>query len=68
MTGVRGVLKLDVLYERPHTVSEFHTEVPQATAREGLAQGPYVVARAGFKSTNESPHPTTKYQDTLYSI
>jgi len=49
-------------------VSEFHTKAPQATASEGLAQGPYVAARAGFKpttlwtkgdkSTNESPHPT----------
>ena len=44
---------------------EFHAEAPQATASEGLAQGPYVVARVGFKpmtlrtkvveSTNESP-------------
>ena len=31
------------------TVSEFHTEVPQATASEGLAQGPYVAAGVGFK-------------------
>src|SRR6218665_3207950 len=28
------------------TVSEFHAEAPQATASEGLAQGPYVAARA----------------------
>jgi len=27
-------------------VSEFHTEAPQATASEGLAQGSYVAARA----------------------
>ena len=27
------------------TVSEFHAEAPQATASEGLAQGPYVAAR-----------------------
>src|SRR6218665_566042 len=33
------------------TVWEFHAEVPQATAREGLAQGSYMVARAGFKPT-----------------
>ena len=33
------------------TVSEFHTEAPQATVSEGLAQGPYVAARAGFKPT-----------------
>ena len=49
------------------TVSEFHAEVPQATASEGLAQGPYVAAREGFKptilqtkgdeSTNELPRP-----------
>ena len=49
------------------TVSEFHAEAPQATAREGLAQGHYVAARAGFEpatlrtkgdeSTNEPPRP-----------
>src|SRR6218665_2974244 len=33
------------------TVLEFHTEAPQATASEGLAQGPYVAARAGFEPT-----------------
>ena|SRR6218665_1170332 len=33
------------------TVSEFHAKAPQATASEGLAQGPYMVARAGFEST-----------------
>jgi len=27
-------------------VSEFHAEAPHATASEGLAQGPYVAARA----------------------
>ena len=47
------------------TVPEFHAEAPQATASEGLAQGPYVVARAGFEpatlltkgaeTTNEPP-------------
>ena len=51
------------------TVSEFHAEAPQATVSGGLAQGPYVVARAGVEpmtlrtkgvdSTNEPPpHPT----------
>ena len=48
-------------------MSEFHAEAPQATANEGLAQGPYVAARAGFEpatlrskgdeSTNEPPRP-----------
>ena len=33
------------------TVSEFHAEAPQAIASEGLAQGPYVAARVGFKPT-----------------
>jgi len=28
------------------TVPEFHAEAPQATVSEGLAQGPYVAARA----------------------
>jgi len=50
-----------------NTVSEFRAEAPQATAREGLAQGPYVAARVGFKpttfrtigaeSTNKPPSP-----------
>ena len=31
------------------TVSEFYAEAPQATASEGLAQGPYVAARVGFE-------------------
>jgi len=30
------------------TVSEFHAEAPQATASEGLTQGPYMADRAGF--------------------
>ena len=33
------------------TVSEFHVEALQAIASEGLAQGPYMAARAGFKTT-----------------
>ena len=28
---------------------EFHVEAPQATVSEGLAQGPYVAARAGVE-------------------
>ena len=53
------------------TVREFHAEVPQAIANEGLAQSPYVAARAGFESanlrtkgtetTNEPPRPTNYY-------
>ena len=49
-------------------MSEFHAKAPQATASERLAQGLYVVARAGFEtktlrstdidSTNEPPRPT----------
>jgi|SRR6218665_328370 len=30
------------------TVSEFHAEATHATVSEGLAQGPYMAARAGF--------------------
>src|SRR6218665_1072703 len=46
----------------------FHAVATQANASEGLAQGPYVVARdrfepvtlwtKGVKSTNEPPHPS----------
>ena len=52
----------------PDTVLEFHAKAPQATAIEGLAQGPYLAASAGFESTtlwstgidstNEPPCPT----------
>ena len=48
-------------------LSEFYAEAPQATVSEGLAQGPYMVARVEFKpatlqtkgveSTNEPPRP-----------
>ena len=54
-------------------LSEFHAEVPQAIASEGLAQGPYMVARAGFEpttlrtkgneSTNEPPYPKYVYAE-----
>src|SRR6218665_2590879 len=56
----------------PHstdTVPEFHAKAPQATVGKGLAQGPYVTARAGVEpttlrttgddSTNEPPRPTS---------
>ena len=53
-------------------VLEFHAEVPQATASEGFAYGPYVAARVGFEfttlrmkgdeSTNEPPHPTRNWR------
>ena len=40
-------------------MSEFHAEAPQATASDGLAQGPYVSAMTlrttGVESTNEPP-------------
>ena len=52
-------------------MSEFHSEVPQAISSEGLAQGPYVTARAGFEpatlrtkgdeSTNDPPLPYFVY-------
>jgi len=35
------------------TVSEFHSKAPQATASEGIAQGPYVAARTGFEPSDE---------------
>ena len=51
------------------TVPEFHTEAPQATVSERLAQSPYVAARAGFEpmtlrtkgvdSTKAPPRPIT---------
>ena len=33
------------------TVSDFYSETLQATVSEGIAQGPYVAARAGFEPT-----------------
>ena len=55
------------------TVSEFQAEVPQTTASEGLAHGPYLAARTGFEpatlrtkgveSTNEPPRPTPFHAD-----
>ena len=43
------------------TVSEFHAEAPQGTASEGLAQGSYKVARAGFK-----PHDPSDERQRIY--
>ena len=66
-----------------NTVSEFHSFTLKrhrklATASEGLAQGPYVAARAGFElatlrtkgdeSTNEPPHPTSIIKFQLFCI
>jgi len=55
------------------TVLEFHAEAPQAPVSEGFAQGPYVVARAGFepmtlrrKATNLPVSPQRYYY--YYSI
>ena len=62
-------------------MSEFHAEAPQATASEGIAQGLYVAARAGFspttlrmkvdESTNEPPRPAAVHMaidDTLSPV
>jgi len=37
-------------------LSEFHAEAPHATASEGLAQDPYVAARAGVEWYQLSSH------------
>src|SRR6218665_3373437 len=57
----------EVIKTQHKHLSEFHAKAPQATASEGLAQGSYVAARAGFEpttlrtkgdeSTNEPPWP-----------
>ena len=62
----------EALWHRTDTVLEFHAEAPQATASEGLAQGPYLAARVGFESmilwtkgvesTNEPPRPTVCFR------
>ena len=51
------------------TVPEFHAEAPQATVSEGLAQGTYVVARAGVepmtlrtKGIDSTNAPTTPHK------
>ena len=60
--------KYNFLTNSTDSVSEFHAEAPHATASEGLAEGPNVVARAGFEpmtlrtkdgeSTNKPPRLT----------
>jgi len=50
---------------------EFHTEAPQTTASEGLAQGPYVSARAGFEPATNLPmshhaHTLRKYKQVTF--
>src|SRR6218665_2235339 len=42
-------LLLRVTPDSTDNVSEFCAEAPQATASEGLVQGPYVAPRAGFE-------------------
>src|SRR6218665_1761657 len=59
------------------TLSEFHVEVLQATASEGLAQGLYVAARKGFETVthrkkgteaaNEPPRPMNMKNSTSLS-
>ena len=59
------------------TVSEFHAESTQATASEGLAQGLYTAAKAGFEPiilrrkgdeyTNEPPRLTTHGHESRQS-
>ena len=59
-------------------MSGFHAEVQQATAGEGLAQGPRVAARAGLtlttlrtkgvESTNEPPRPTNNIRLVIIII
>jgi len=44
-------------------VPEFHAEAPQANASEGLAQGPYVAAGAGFEpATLQTKEPDKEIQ------
>ena len=57
------------------TVSEIHSEAPQGTVSERLAQGPYVADIAGFEpatlqtkgdtSTNEQPRPNYYESDII---
>jgi len=51
-------------------VSGFHAETLHATASEGLAQGPYVAARVGFKlagakPTTKPPCPSKQYTKSM---
>jgi len=45
----------EALQHSMDTVSKFHSEASQASVSEGLAQGPYVAARAGFEPTTNLP-------------
>src|SRR6218665_919816 len=51
-----SIVPFQVHLRRPRhntdTAPEFHAEVPQATMSEGLAQGPYLVARVGVETMN----------------
>ena len=59
-------------------MSEFHAEAPQATVSQGLAQGPYVAARAGFEpatlrtrvdeSTSEPPRSNIQHDVIISSL
>jgi len=48
---LKRLFKSTTTQKRPRhstdTVPGFHAETPQATVSEGVAQGPYVAARAG---------------------
>src|SRR6218665_1414965 len=46
-----SVAPLQALNTQYTDVSKFEAEAPQATASEGLAQGPYVTAKTGLKPT-----------------
>jgi len=54
-------------------MSVFHAEAPQATASEGLAQGLYVAAKAGFEpttdidSTNDIDEKVVKHYTCMYN-
>jgi len=53
---LRRLFKSTTTQGVPHTariLSEFHAEAPHATASEGLVQGPYMAAGAGFEPTDE---------------
>ena len=48
-----SIVPLQVHYysEALPTMSKYHAKALQAIASEGLVQGPYVAARAGFEPT-----------------
>ena len=45
-----------------------HAEALQATAREGLAQGPYFAARVGFESATLQVDSKRRYRNTLNEL